>query len=77
MIIGTIIDTSNYGAGGNSVANGGSSVIFYTENDAVEWCRAVSVRRTYDAYSVGAFTIMINTESGNVRWFDNGQEYTG
>lgn len=77
MIIGTIMDTVNNGSGGNSQMNGGSSVIFYTEEDASAWCEYVSVIRNYGAVgSCGGFTIMVNTSTGNVRWWHDGQEAT-
>lgn len=76
MIIGTIIETA-LNQTGNSY-NGASAVIFYTERQAVEWCRLMSLAKLFPGPTeLVPATVMINTETGLQRWWYNGTEYTG
>lgn len=75
MIIGTIVEPAlNQGS---NFANGATSVIFYTEKDAVDWCIAMSEEMIFAGSALRAATVMFNTETGNKRWWYNGTEYTG
>lgn len=78
MIIGTIIDVSSTGTGeGNNSRSGGSSVIFYTENDCVDWCSAMSEIIPLNAWNCYCVTVFYNTDTRQRRWWFNGTEYTG
>lgn len=75
MIVGTIYDTA---VGGTSAANGGSSsIVFYTMASAVEWADLMSVSKQTPVGTIGAITVVINTETNVQRWWYDGTEYTG
>jgi len=76
MIVGTLLEPAS-NMGGNST-NGATSVVFYTEREAVAWCLAMSDQVSYGgAYTINCVTVMYNTETGIKRWWYAGTEYTG
>jgi hypothetical protein len=77
MIIGSIIDVSPSNQPGSASSNGASSVIFYTEDDAVEWARIQSESTLFNN-SIYLFcaVVVINTSTGTKRWFWDGAEET-
>lgn len=75
MIVGTIIEPA-LNATGNSF-NGVTSVIFYTELDAIEWCRIMSQGIVVSGTLIIPVAIMMNTNSGVKRWWYDGTEQTG
>lgn len=77
MIIGSIIDVSPTDTPGSASTNGASSIIFYTEEDAVEWARIQSQSVLYNnAIYLWCATIVVNTSTGTRRWFWDGVEET-
>jgi len=80
MIIGSILETSNSGGGTqNNNLNGASSVIFYNMNDATEWARIQSEGMVYGTANYQCVTLIsvVNTDTGERRWWFGGTEYTG
>ena len=80
MIIGSIIDVdwSNTGSQ-SSGTNGATSVVFYTEHDAITWARIQSQQVIYgtDSYSTSCLIVVVNTDDETRRWWYQGTEYTG
>lgn len=80
MIIGSITELSHVGDGSQTnFLNGASSVVFYTEQDAQEWCSKQSLAMVYGTTNrtIIALCNYINTDTGVRRWWFDGQEYTG
>jgi len=80
MIIGAILEVSDQGSGApGGVHNGNSMLHFYTMSDAVTWARLQSESMPYgsSAYNLYALTTIVNTDTGEKRWWYNGVEYTG
>ena len=77
MIIGSILDVATGSSPGSSASNGVSSVIFYTEREAVEWAILQSLGMLVNSNTYYCFTSVINTTTGSKRWWYNGIEYTG
>lgn len=77
MIIGTILETSDNPTS-TAPEGAGGIVTFFTMKDAVTWAdiqsRAVPVSGINTWY---ACTVVINTATGERRWWYNGTEYTG
>lgn len=78
MIIGTLVETTINGVTTNQL-NGSTSIVFYTERDAVQWARLQSAAWTIfgDTDEARCSTVVINTDTGIKRWWYNGTEYTG
>ena len=80
MIIASILETSNSGGGTqNNNLNGASSVIFYTMTDATQWAQIQSQSMLYGTanYQCLALISVVNTDTGERRWWFDGTEYTG
>jgi hypothetical protein len=80
MIIGAILDVGQSGTGpGASVVNGAALVTFYTMADAVIWAQLQSenFQSGTNPNNLIPTTSVINTDTGERRWWFNGTEYTG
>lgn len=76
MIIGQIIETTN-GVSTGPYAGAGAMLLFYTENDAIEWARLTSVNAPTPEGNTFTTTMVVNTDTGVRRWWYDGTEYTG
>jgi hypothetical protein len=78
MIIGTLVETTINGSTTREL-NGASSIIFYTEFDAITWARLQS--ESWTIFGGGdqarCSTMVINTDTGVKRWWYDGTEQTG
>jgi len=79
MIIGAILETSQYDYGGQTnVLNGVSTLIFYTMRDAIAWAELQSEYMLYGSGGTPIYTLtsVIDTETSVKRWWYNGTEFT-
>lgn len=80
MILVTILEvtTSDPGAP-NANAQGTSTIVFYTANDAIKYAIAMSDTVVYGTgnYDLQAVTVYYNTDTEEKRWWFRGTEYTG
>lgn len=78
MIIGQILDVStSSGIPGSQYSNGVTMMHFYTWSDAITWAVLASETAFYNTQSLTAACMIINTDTGERRWWYNGIEYTG
>lgn len=77
MIIGTIIEVGDANGLSTNRQNGAAMMMFYTEDDAVEWARLQSETLSINTILYSVVATVINTDTGNKRWWWNGVEYTG
>ena len=80
MIIGAILEISAFGSGGSDANQNGSALIsFYTMEQAIQWATIQSNAVTYggSGNTVLTLTTIVNTNTGQKRWWYGGTEYTG
>tara|TARA_B110000285_G_scaffold135907_1_gene152303 strand:- start:98 stop:331 length:234 start_codon:yes stop_codon:yes gene_type:complete len=77
MIIGTILEIGDANGLSSNRQNGASMMMFYTEKDAVQWALSQSEAISILTLTFSVVVTVINTETGNKRWWWNGIEYTG
>tara|TARA_B110000908_G_scaffold164195_1_gene211847 strand:- start:551 stop:793 length:243 start_codon:yes stop_codon:yes gene_type:complete len=80
MIVGSILEIGYNTAGSqHSGTNGASSVVFYTEADAENWCRLQSMSVVYGTGNLTSIClcVYVNTDNDLRRWWYAGVEYTG
>mgnify|MGYP003682729059 CR=1 FL=1 len=79
MIIGTILESSIDSASQNAGTNGASMIHFYTWSDAITWAEVQSERMVYASTGqvISTLCTIINTDTGQKRWWWAGVEYTG
>lgn len=80
MIIGAILETAPGGSGSQTAnLNGAAMVHFYSMQDAIEWARVQSEEVIYGSSDIAVRTLctVVNTKTGQRRWWYSGIEYTG
>jgi hypothetical protein len=77
MIIGAITETNQSAAPGGNAMNGTAIMQFYTMSAAVEWAQLQSTGTLVGSVTVFCLTTVINTATGERRWWYGGTEYTG
>lgn len=76
MIIGAILETSSSGVQ-TSALNGAALISFYTMEQAANWAEIQSTLIIYGALELKTVCTVINTSTGQKRWWYDGVEYTG
>lgn len=77
MIIGMILDVTNSLATGNDNKGTGAMCQFYTWKDAITWATETSKNAVTDNENLITTAMILNTSTGERRWWFNGTEQTG
>jgi len=76
MIVGAILEVTdgNWSSGNR---NGAALLHFYTWSDAITWAQLQSENSAVSTNGVMCVCSIVNTDTGEKRWWFNGSEYTG
>ena len=80
MILVTILEVTSSDSGtANANAQGTSTVVFYTANDAIKYAIAMSEQVVFGSSNsdLQSLTVYYNTDTEERRWWFRGTEYTG